>query len=227
MVNKVFIEKINHYSNKLNFIAELSKISKLKIIYDRLNSEESVDQELLYFKINGEEKKGIFLFSYKYFIKELNDHEFKRILGRKNMLNIIIFNAYKLLEKNGFAKISDILNYINKNFNEFNYVSKNNVLNRILTLAYYHNWDLRKTEDEIDSDFFISIPDNFSKLKQRFNLENFSTIVDNSKYFFFLNGKGDLCFIFKDKDKFNKVDVEKALELISKELDIKSIEFIN
>lgn len=229
-----FFEKVKHYNSKLEEISKLQNLNELNISFDRLNSEENVNQELIYFscdescKCKEKERKGLFIFSQDYFFQELNDQEFKKILG-KNMLNLLIKDAFnKVKNNNNEAKINEIIESIMNEFKSFKYISRNKILKRILTLMYYFNWDMKKVEEEIDSNYIISIPEDFGqRLKQRFNLEIMLEIQDNSKYLFFVNAKGDLCLVLKNNSSFSKDNLNPIFDMIKKEFNIKKINILN
>jgi hypothetical protein len=205
---------VKHYLGKLNEVHNLFNSNELSISYDQLSTKDEVEQELLYFKEDGKEKKGIFVFSFPYYIKELEDQEFKKMLGQ-NSLNFKIMNTYDLLKKESSKKknskgvrVNEILSRVSWKDDKL----KNNpkILRRVLTLSYYLGWDLKKDKDSFDSDFFIDIKDSsyFNKQKQRFNLDVAIPINETSEYILFINLKGDLNFVFKNKCIFTKQDVE-------------------
>ena len=88
----------------------------------------------------------------------------------------------------------------------------NKILERVLTLAYYFDWPLKKDEGDFEKDYFVEIPNNFLiRLKERFNLEVLSTIYENDDFFMFLNAKGKIVSVFKNFDEFSKVEIEKVI----------------
>ena len=202
-------KELKHYIKKFSVIDVLYGAKELKIGYDTLAKQKKVDHELLYF-INGKsESKGIFVFSYDFFVKELKDREIKKILGH-NFLNFRIHSAYCSLVsgKNKKVRINDIMNYVTKDDAT---ISRNRILKRVLALAYYHGWDLERV-DGIDIDYTVVIPEDFKKkLKQRFNVDIFMNLVDDKDVWFFINLKGDLVFVFKQKSEFSREDVEKVV----------------
>lgn len=206
MESKNLKETIVHYKEKLNLIESLFNLNKLELSFDNLNSSDAVEQEILYFKFKEEEKKGIFVFGFDFFLKELNDHEIKRVFG-PNYLNFLISEAYsKLCLKKKEVSVNLIAEEILK-FHKNSY-PKHKIFERILMLAYYNNWTLIRDEKAIDSDYLVVIPNNFIRIKQRFNLENSISIKENENYLCFINRKGDLIFVFKKKIKFTRSDVE-------------------
>ena len=225
MTNRSVKEYVAHYVNKLNSVYELYDKGELRISFDKLRGEDSVDYELLYFENCSEkEKKGVFIFSYEYFLKELKDRDMKKILTQ-NFLNFRIHCAYqKHAKKSKHVRVNDILNTLTKDDSS---LSRHNVLSRILSLAYYHNWPLIKDENAIDTDYFIEIPENFRKKpKQRFNIDVFLEISDDDRVLFFINTKGDLVLVLKDYSQFNKDVVKKHInKYLKKEFNIKKITY--
>ncbi len=227
MNEESFSEKIDHYIDKYGFLRSLIRSKNVVVSLDRLNNEKEVDQELIYFKDDNKEHKGIFVFSYDFFLKELKDHDMKRYLG-PNFLNLQIHHAYLKLKKQiKNVSVNDIIEEIVKRDECCGFITKNKILKRILTIAYYHNWELKKDDNSVvDSNYFINMPNDFKKLKQRFNIHNSITILDDDKYFFFINGKGDLTFVFKEKSVLNKQDICELLDIFLKEFNIKKYEMI-
>ncbi len=206
---------IKHYLDKLNEVHSLFDSKQLNIGYDRLSNKKDVEHELLYFKQQDKEKKGIFVFSFPYYLKELEDQEFKGMLGQ-NSLNFKIYNAYNKLKAACECKkecqgvrVNDILAQISWGDNKS--VNNPKILRRILSLSYYLGWDLKKDKDSFDPDFFLEIENsNFlTKPKQRFNLDVSIPIKETKNYILYINIKADIIFVFKNKDKFNKQDIEK------------------
>lgn len=226
--------KMKHYLDKMSFVYALFDKKSIRVSLDRLKNEESIDQELIYFKDGSKETKGIFVFGFSFFLKELENQEFKKMLGQ-NSLNFKIYKAYadlKLIcdlkkdKKNncGNVHVNDILGKVS--WEEDNSINKPKILRRILLLSYYLGWDLQKYEESFDNDYHIKIEDYsfFNKLKQRFNLSILLPIFDDVDSFMFVNSKGDLNFVFKDRDSFTKEDVEKiVLKKFGKEFKIKDI----
>ncbi len=213
MADKDLKKSIVHYKNKFDFLGNLFGKKGLEVSFDVLNNNKSTDYELLYFNLKGDdERKGIFVFSYPFYIKELKDLEFKRLIGN-NYLNFKIHNAYLKLckkSKDGFVSINKIIDLVvDSDICKADSLSfKNKILKRILTLAYYHNWDLKKDNKSLDTDYFVVIPDNFKKVKKRFDLSVLVMIGEDEDCIFYVNNKGDLIFVLKNCDKFAKKDVE-------------------
>jgi hypothetical protein len=217
-------KEIKHYIGKLGSIDDLYECKELRIGYDILAKSKSADHELLYFLNGAKEIKGIFVFGYDFFLKELKDRELKKVLGY-NFLNFVIHSAYMRLAKDkmGKVKVNDIVNYVQRGESS---VSRHAVLKRILTLAYYHGWDLEKV-DGIDSDYSVVIPQNFRKrLKQRFNVDVYMSLADEPDFWFFVNLKGDLVLVFKNKSEFSRKDVEKVVaDCVCKEFGVEQVVF--
>lgn len=205
---KSFIKKLG---GRILQIEDLFGRENLKISYDRLKKEKKVDQELIYFIDDVDmEDKGIFVFGHSFYNKELEEQEFKRLVGQ-NSINFKIYTAYhKLKKKNKKVKISDILNQIQDERKDSYVVHK--YLNRILTLAYYLNWDLKKDKKDLEGDSFIEIPDRyFVRLKQRFNFDLLVPVYENDSLFMFVNNRGKLNLVFKDLEEFSKRDIDKLV----------------
>lgn len=206
-------ELIKHYKDKLDFVYGLFGRKSLQIGYDNLVNSEVVSQEILYFKDKLGEKKGIFVFSFPFFIRELEDDDFKKMLGY-NSLNFKINQAYIDL-KNACSKkkgckgvlVNDILNKVCVTGN--NVTGRPKVLRRILTLSYYLGWNLIKSSDSIDTDYYVEIPDDFlRKQKQRFNLDIALLLNETEEFLLFVNMKGDLSLVLKQRVEFSKEYVE-------------------
>lgn len=232
MKNKKNFEKINHYLNKIQNIKDLYTKKVLEISFDSLKNSNSCENEILYFNCQNNETKGIFVFSYKSFLKELKDKEIKRYLGQ-NYLNIRIYNTYLKLKYqlkqnqkklNKKVKINDII-YEILNQDTENKLYANKILQRILLLAYYHNWPLINNKDSIDTDYFIEIPNEFTKIKQRFNLDFYINLLDDKDFLVFINKKSDLIFVFKNENKLTKQLIQKQLfEYLKLEFGIEKIQ---
>ena len=217
--------KLRYYIAKLESICDLYGSDSLRIGFDRLDKKKRVDFELLYF-LNGEsEKKGIFVFSYISFVKELKDQGLKKILSH-NILNFRIHSAYRRLSKKDgdMVCINDIINLICKNDPT---ISRSKILTRVMALAYYHGWRFERKEGAIDTDYCVAIPSDFRcRMKQRFNVDMYKNLVDDRDVQLFINNKGDLVFVFKQKDDFTRVDIEKVLgSYLKDEFKIKKISF--
>ncbi|MFW6286271.1 MAG: hypothetical protein ACOC16_04080 [Nanoarchaeota archaeon] len=223
MTKKTSQLKINHYMQKLNTISKLYNQNELLISFDRLKNNKEVDYELLYFTNKEKtEEKGLFIFSYKAFIEELKNQESKKILSQ-NFLNFRIYTTYeKLYQKSKIVKVSEILEILNKNDPN---LSKNRILNRLFTLAYYHNWNFKKDENCIDPDYFIEIPNNFTKRpSQRFNMDIFLEIKNTKKILFFINLKQDLILVLKEYQNFSKDTLKQIVQKqLKDEFNIKKI----
>lgn len=217
---KSYLEKINQRNKFL-----LSIFGKDTIIInpDKLLTEKSVDHEILYFKDKNSEQDLIFVFGFDFFIKGLEEQEFKKNINQ-NSLNFKIIKAYNQAKiENKIVRVADILNNIqdkNKDSLELNHI-----LRKLLTQAYYLGWDIKKDKNSIDNDYFIEIPENWIfKIKQRFNFDIISTIYEDNNLFMFMNGKNKIIIIFKNKDEFNLLDLESIVyPIIKKIFQIKQI----
>ncbi len=205
-------------------IVDLFNKKELTISFDRLNNKNEVNHELLYFKDSDKpEIKGSFVFGFGFFVNELQEQEFKKLITQ-NSLNFKIFHAYKQLRKRQKkVKISEIAHKIQDKRKDS--MEINSLLSRILSLAYYLNWNLEKAKKDLEGDYYVEIPDKFLvKLKQRFNFEIIASIYENSKIFIFINPRGKLNVIFKEKDLFTKHDVEKmVVPILKKVFSIKKV----
>ena len=205
---KEYLEKLK---NRTIFIENLFDASEISISFDRLKSEKLVDQDLLYFNLGDNERAGVFVFGFDFFVKELSEQEFKRRLG-PNSSNFKIYKAYKDLVKSGNKKIkvSDLLNKIQDRRKDSKDV--HDLLKNILTLAYYFEWDLEKDKKDLEGDYFIKIPERFLlKVKQRYNFDVLCAVYENSEIFVFVNGRGKLNLVFKDLCEFGRKDLNKVL----------------
>jgi len=220
-----FKSYISEYSERINMINSLFDSKNLLVSYDKLKVNNKVDSELLYFKFENVECSGIFLFGFEFFLSEVSEQEFKKVIG-ENSLNYKIYNAYhKLKKKQKKIKISDILNQIQDKRKDS---GKLNVyLRRILVLAYYLNWNITKDKEDFEGDSFIEIPDQYLiKLKQRFDFNIVTSIYEDENLFMFLNTRGKLNLVFKDLNNFSKEDVEKLIpKVLKKVFNIKKIDF--
>ncbi len=211
---KIVFKLKKRYDN----LSNLYDVPELFISFDKLDNDKKTNQELLYFKTSEiEEFPELFIFGFNFFIYELREHDFKRYLGQ-NDLNFKIYKAYYELNKNSpRIKISDIINFIIKTSKDSD--KKNKILERIMALAYYFEWDLEKDIKDIEADYYVKIPNNFMiRLKQRFNLAVISIIFENKDFFIFLNAKGKMICVLKDKNEFNKEDIEKTLFPVLKKI---------
>lgn len=219
-----FKDFLDSHESKIQRVKALFGLNSLNIILDKLANCPQVDQDMLYFD-DGEEFPGVFVFGSSFYAQELSEQEFKRVLGN-NSLNFKILNAYKKLSKeNKIIKISDLLNEIQHEKKDSIHV--HSVLRRVLTLAYYLNWEMIKDENDFEGDSIIKIPDQFMvKLKQRFNFEILSAIYEDENLFFFINSRGKLNIVFKNKEFFTKRDIQKNIfPVLKKVFQIEDISF--
>lgn len=222
-----FKNYIQRFEERLKILNNLFDKKELCLSFDKLKSENSVDHEILYFKEEKEEHTGIFVFGFQFFLNENGEQEFKKHLGQ-NTLNFRIYNAYNTLKKTQKKiKISDILNHIqNKEKDSF---ELHKILRRILTLAYYFNWELVKDKKDLEGDSFITIPDKYLiRVTQRFNFDIVASVYENEDLFMFMNARGKLNVVLKDLDTFTKNDIEKLLpQTLKKVFNIKKINIEN
>lgn len=212
---KTYVEKYLHRIERIN---SLFNLKELKIGYDILsNKVKKAQRELLYFNFDSEEDSGAFIFGFNYFISELNEQEFKRLLGQ-NSMNYKIYKAYYDLSKSKKKiKISEILNKIQDGEKDSLEIHK--LIERILSLAYYFNWNLERDKKDIEGDSFVEMSNRFLlKVKQRFNFDIISSVFENDEIFIFLNVRGKLNIVFKNLDEFNKRDIEKKVLPILKKI---------
>lgn len=223
MALKSYLEKsINRFNKLENLFSQKS----ITIICDKLRNETIIDHDVLYYKTqeNLDENELLFIFGYDFFLKELEDQEFKKLVNQ-NHLDFIIFGAYHKLKKSkkkgDKIKISEILNQIQDK--EKDSLELHKIIEKVLSLSYYLNWELEKDSNSIENDYFVQIPNNFLiKIKQRFNLDIIEKIYEDKNLFIFLNGKGKLILVLKDKDKFARKDIEKQIIPVIEDLfDIK------
>jgi len=218
-----FKDYVNNTLQKFDLLKSLFGKEELAISYDILSKEAKTEQELLYFKLKDKEIKGLFVFGFDFFVKELKEQEFKKTISQ-NATNFKIYNAYSIIKKTQKkVKISDILNKLTNERKDSLVVDK--YLKKILSLAYYMNFKLEKAEADIENDYYIEIPKSYLvKLKQRFNLDVIHSIYEDENAFVFLNAKGVLNFVFKKKDSFENSDIEKTLfPILKKIFSIKDI----
>ncbi len=217
---KTYLKK---FEKRINLVNSLFDKKELIVSYDKLISEKKVDHEILYFKFEDKEEIGLFLFGFEYFLKELGEQEFKKVLGQ-NSLNFRIYKAYSTLKKKQRKiKVSDILNFIQNEKKDS--LDLHKILRRVLTMAYYFNWELEKDKKDLEGDSIIKIPNQFlTKVTQRFNFDIVAAIYENEDLFIFLNARGKVNLIFKDLDFFNKKDVENLVfKALKKVYSIKKI----
>lgn len=222
-----FKNYMKRFEERLILINNLFDKKELCLSFDKLKSENKVDHEILYFKHNGDEDTGIFIFGFKFFLQENKEQEFKKILGQ-NTLNFKIYKAYKDLKKSqNKIKVTDILNHIQNERKDS--LDLHKYLRRILTLAYYFNWDLVKDKKDLEGDQFIQIPDKFLiKVTQRFNFDIAAAIYENDDLMMFMNSRGKMNVVLKDLDCFTKSDIEKLLiPTLKKVFQIKKINIEN
>ena len=227
LIRMDFKNYLKNFKERIGVIEKIFGSKKLVLGLDNLSNLEVVDHELLYFKFGKVEKKGVFVFAYDFFIKELSEEEFKKTLTY-NSLNFRIYEAYRVLKKKQkVVKVSEMLNYI-QNLRKDS-MAVNKILNRILSLSYYMNWKLERDKKDIEGDFIVEKDDVFlRKLKQRFDLNVLNAIYENKDLFIFLNSKGRLTLVFKEIKQFTKKDLEKLVFPALKEVfSIDSIEFFN
>lgn len=190
---------------------------------DKLETEKSVDHEVLYFKDKKSDEELIFIFGFDFFIKGLEEQEFKKNINQ-NSLNFKIIKAYSQLKlENKKVTVSDILNKIQDKDKDS--LELNHILEKLLTQAYYLGWDVKKDKNSVEADYLIEIPENWMiKVKQRFNFDIISTIYEDENVFMFLNGKAKLMLVYKNQDNFNLIDIEsKIYPVIKKVFQIKEI----
>lgn len=208
---KDFNDYVKKVQSRLLFIEGLQKNKHLTISYDSLEKSTTTDSEMLYITLeDGSEHSGMFVFGSQFYIDDLNEQEFKDKLSLDS-LNFKILRAHKRLSKKSKqVKISDILQEIQdkkKDSSELHII-----LRRILTLAYYLNWEIERDTQDIEGDSFITIPDRYLlRLKQRFSFEMMCGIYENDEVFLFLNTRGKLNMVFKDKDQFSRRDIERVV----------------
>lgn len=209
-----FKDYIGKLQQRLGFIQQLYAEKHISITCDSLEKQGSVDHELLYITLSdNKEYSGIFVFGSQFFICDISEQEFKSKLSL-NSLNFKILRAYKRLKKRQeTVKVSDILQEIQDKKKDSNELDV--ILRRILTLAYYLNWDLKKDKKDIEGDSIITIPDIFmQQLKQRFSFHIMCSIYEDEDVFMFLNSRGKLNVVFKDKEQFTKTDLHSLLPKI-------------
>jgi len=205
-----FKEYIEKYSQRIDEVSNLFNCDDLTINFDRLVSKKKVSYELLYFNFLNKEIAGSFIFGFNFYVKELEEQEFKKILTH-NSLNYKIFNAYLSLTKNQKeVKISEILQLIQDKRKDSMQVHV--LIERIMSLSYYFNWSLKKVKNDFEGDYLIKIPNKFlNKLKQRFNFDIVTQIYENEDLFVFINPRGKINFVFKQINDFTKSDVKKLI----------------
>lgn len=204
---KSYFEKSSKRNERM--LSIFSK-DKLKVNFDKLSSEKLVDHEVLYYNLNENDEEFTFVFGYDFFVKGLEEQEFKKMINQGSM-NFKIYKAYRAAKlENKKVKIGDILNKMQNKDKDS--LELHEILKKLLTLSYYMGWDVKKDKNDIESDFFIEIPETWLfRVKQRFNFDIMSAIYEDNNLFIFLNGKGKLVSVFKDLNEFTKVDIENKL----------------
>lgn len=226
MALKSYLTKSN---SRIQNMLSLLKKKDLTLLCDKLKDETNVDHDVIYYKKSNTEEELLFVFGFDFFVKELEDQEFKRSINQ-NFLDFIILKAYlKAVSQLGTqnrVRISDILNNIQDK--EKDSLELHAFIEKILTQSYYLGWKIEKDNNAIENDYFIEIPNNFLvKVKQRFNLDIIEHIHEDENTFLFLNGKGKLILVFKNLDIFSKTDIKSIVNpLISKIFEIKEIKTI-
>ncbi len=221
-----FKEYVKKFEKRLKLVSDLYNKKELNIGFDILNKKKKTGDEILYFKDGKEEFTGLFVFGFQFFLNEIGEQEFKKHLGQ-NSINFKIFRAYKSLKKKQKkVKVSDILNQIQNKRKDS--LELHNFLKRILTLAYYFNWDIEKDKSDLEGDSFIKIPDKFLiSVTQRFNFDFIGAIYEDENLFLFLNVRGKLNLVFKDLDCFVKSDIKKlVIPVLKKVFKIKKVNLI-
>ncbi len=218
-----FKNYVDTYYNRVELIKNLFDKKKLEISYDNLSTNEKTDIEMLYIKTLKGEVPGIFVFGYNFFVEEMEEQEFKKIMS-SNALNMKIYRAYDFLGgRKKKIKISDIINNIKNGKKDSLEIHK--ILRRILILSYYLNWDLEKDVKDIEGDSFVKISTPYLvKLKQRYNFDVLTSVIENDEVMVFINSKGKLNAVFKKLNEFTKDDVENILfPTLSKVFNISNI----
>lgn len=218
-----FREYIGSFSRRLDELEDLYKEKKLTLSYDSLSKKAKTDHEILYKSEKSRDASVLFLFSFSFFEQELEEQEFKRLISQ-NHLNFKIHAAYQKLKKTQKkVKVSDLLHEMHKKSKDS--LEVNDSLNRILSLAYYLNWNLEKDSKDVEQDYYIEIPNTFLlRLKQRYNFDVIAPVYENDEFFVFLNARGKLNLVFKTRDSFTKKEVEKlVLPFFKKVFDTEEI----
>lgn len=216
-------KSINDYFERAKLLKELFGQKEIELLYDNLAKKQKTNQEMLYLKSKEQEIPAIFVFGFDYFLKELEEQEFKKILGQ-NSMNFKIYMAYdKLCRNQKKVKISDIVNEISKDKKDSLDIHK--LIRRILTLGYYLNWNIEKDSKDIEGDSFVEITNNYLiKLKQRYNFDIFTSLYEDKELMLFVNSKGKLNAVFKQKNEFIKKDIEQYIaRALKKSFNIKNI----
>jgi hypothetical protein len=220
---KDFLAKL---SRKISLIHSLYGAEKVNLYCDSLKQKrKKTEYEMVHISVDGSEQEaGLFVFGSSFFISDLSEQEFKKKLSL-NSLNLKIFRAYKeLSEQQKKVKISEILTHLQDK--EKDSAQVDCILRRILTLAYYFDWEITKDPKDLEGDKFIVIPDKFLyRLRQRFNFDNLSSIFENKDAFMFLNGRGTLNLVFKSKETFTREEIVSiVLPILRKVFHLKQID---
>jgi hypothetical protein len=219
---KKFLERTKE---KADNILNLYNSDEIIINLDKLSKEVETDHDVIYYKSekSNEEKEFIFVFGYEFFIKELEDQEFKKLINEDAKFFKIMDAYFKAKSKFGKVKVSDILNEIQDK--EKDSLELHKYLEKILTQAYYLGWPLRRDQKDFEEDFFIEIPNRYLlKMKQRFNFDIIEKVYENEELFIFLNAKTKLYLILKNKNYFTQNDIiEKVIPAIKEKFQINEI----
>jgi hypothetical protein len=198
---------MQRYLSRIQLLCELFGTEELTLHYDRLSAQDEVDHEQLYLTDGKEERIGAFIFGFQFFLAEQGEQEFKRLLGL-NSLNFRILHAYKQLKQHQRkVKVTDIVNHLQNRQKDSGEVHQ--LIQRILTLAYYLNWRLERDKKDLEGDYIITINDRFlQQLTMRYNFDVLASVYENETFFCFVNARGKLNVVFKEKESFTKDDIE-------------------
>src|SRR5262245_29639553 len=126
---------VSKLKGRFEQVEQLFDKKELVLAFDKLKKEEKVDHEILYFEEGQNEKTGIFVFGFDFFIKEFNEQEFKRKIGY-NPLNVKIIAAYKkAAQKEKKVRVSDVLHELHNTKKDS--VDVHPYVRRIMSLSYY------------------------------------------------------------------------------------------
>lgn len=205
-----FKDYVGNLKRRLVDIENIFEKKEIVVSFDRFRKKERVDHELVYFRDGTKESSGFFVFGFSFFVKELEEQNFKRKLDNNSEV-FKIYNAYKKAKKkNKVVSISDIVNFLHDKKKDSTEV--NETISKILSLAYYLNWNIEKNKKDIEQDYIVEIPNRFLvRLKQRYNFDLISPVYENEDFFIFLNARCKLNVIFKDRDLFSKADVKRLV----------------
>lgn len=210
---------------KIHFLKDLYSKPELTLSYDNLVKKEQVDYELLYIDSDSSEEKGLFVFGFNHFTSELSEEEFKDNITFES-INFKIYQAYWSLKKNqNKVKVSEILSFIQDRRKDSSQVD--DILKRVLSLAYYFNWKLEQDSEDIESDYLITIPESFLiRLKKRFDLTMLHSIYEDGELFMYLNSKGRINVVFKYLNTFSKKDIQDLLlPAVKKAFELEDVSF--